>query len=276
MATPKVWADVAQLPIRQPTMRAPSRTEIPSDDDMGLNDPQNVLYINMEAVGLDGKFRDRIHDLEQMLQLTQQLATIHAGIQVKQRIAEGVLPGDSSKDSQWRRSQYRLRVLETYFLGGTYTWIYSPLSTTSRNGIRVERSKFHWQLLTYVLAGIVLPRPLAASLEAIFKGIGDTISETTYSPNGRSFWNMIQVYTFDEVRQNLSASLRNVTYTLDQNMHTVTRNKNTQTTISVDFDFGQSDFSFNETTWRTLKPTVESYINGTGIDNITNPPTVPV
>jgi hypothetical protein len=57
-----------------------------------------------------------------MLRLTQQLATIHAGIQVKQRKAEGSLPADDSDASRWKRSQYRARVLETYFQDGVYPW----------------------------------------------------------------------------------------------------------------------------------------------------------
>jgi hypothetical protein len=123
MASTTQWPNVADLPIGKPPTHAPrNSSDIPSDDDMGFNDPDNVLYINMTGPDLGERFKDRIDELEQMLQLTHQLATIHAGIQVKQRKEEGSLPTDDSKDSSWRRSQYRARVLDTYFQDGIYTW----------------------------------------------------------------------------------------------------------------------------------------------------------
>lgn len=71
-------------------------------------------------------------------------------------------------------------------------------------------------------------------------------------------------------------AFRNLTYTLDQEMHTVTKTKSTQTTVRVRFHCGQNDYSFNERTWRDMRPEVERYIRQSGIGNITNPPTVPV
>lgn len=75
--------------------------------------------------GLPARFKERIDELDQMLQLTHQLATIHAGIQVRDRKAEGALPRDDSDSSRWKRSQYRARVLHTYFEGGVYPWCVS-------------------------------------------------------------------------------------------------------------------------------------------------------
>lgn len=57
-----------------------------------------------------------------MLRLTHQLAVIHCGIQVNRRKKEGLLPGDDSDDSRWKRSQYRARVVDTYFNDGVYPW----------------------------------------------------------------------------------------------------------------------------------------------------------
>ncbi|PIG87837.1 hypothetical protein AARAC_009859 [Aspergillus arachidicola] len=108
------------------------RSAILDDDDMGFNGPQNIEYVNMEGVGLPARFKERIDELEQMLQLTHQRATIHAGIQVRDRKAEGALPRDDSDSSRWKRSQYRARVLDTYFEGGVYPWC---------NMYRVSKSK---------------------------------------------------------------------------------------------------------------------------------------
>ncbi|PMB68531.1 hypothetical protein BM221_005110 [Beauveria bassiana] len=111
------------LPIdKPPSFRAPQHGEVPSEDDMGFNDPQNILYTNLQGEGLSERFRERLAELEQMLQLTHQLVTIHCGIQVKRRKEEGVLPSDASEESEWRRAAYRVRVMETYFQDGIYPW----------------------------------------------------------------------------------------------------------------------------------------------------------
>lgn len=216
------WPPVESLPIDKPSYKAPRSNEIPSDDDMGLNDPDNILYVNMEAAGLGQRFKERMEELEQMLQLTHQIATIHTGIQVKRRKEEGQLPTDDSDESKWRRSTYRTRVMDTYFKDGIYPWyvthmhklaakltgmyrMYSPASNSVHKQISVEKSRFHWELLTAMLAGIVLPRPLAASLEAIFQGISQTIKETSFTSEKRAFWSILQVYTYDEVRDDLRA-----------------------------------------------------------------------
>lgn len=122
MASTTKWPDVREIPIDKPPNRAPRNQEIPYDDDMGFNDPANVLYVNMTGPDLGVKFKDRIDELTQMLQLTHQLATIHAGIQVKRRKAAGELPTDRSNASGWIRAQYRARVLDHYFNNGTYAW----------------------------------------------------------------------------------------------------------------------------------------------------------
>lgn len=81
--------------------------------------------------------------------------------------------------------------------------MYSPHFSTVDKQIDVEKKQFHWELLFNILAGIVLPRPLVSSLEAIFKGIGDTIQKSRFTGDRRSFWNMLQVYTYDPVRDDL-------------------------------------------------------------------------
>lgn len=114
---------MADLPIdRPPSLHTPLFGEKPDDDDMGFNDPSNILYINMNGGGLPERFRDRIAEFEQMLQLTHQLSTIHAGVQVKRRKEEGELPLDESEDSQWKRASYRANVQDIYFKDGVYPW----------------------------------------------------------------------------------------------------------------------------------------------------------
>lgn len=114
---------MAELPIdRPPSLSSPQKADTPNDDDMGFNDPNNIFFINMQGEGLPERYRERLTELEQMLILTHQLTTIHCGVQVKRRKAEGKLPSDDSDDSKWKRSAYRARVLQTYLEDGVYPW----------------------------------------------------------------------------------------------------------------------------------------------------------
>ncbi|OAA33981.1 hypothetical protein BBO_09372 [Beauveria brongniartii RCEF 3172] len=268
---------MADLPIdRPPSLHLVKQEDIPSDDDMGLNDPQNIAYVTLHAEDLPERFRERVAELEQMLLLTHQLVTIHTGTQVKRRMEEGVLPSDSSEESVWRRAAYRVRVMENYFADGVYPWLFSRGGSIHTQAVSVEKTRFHWELLSRWLAGIVLPRPIAASLEAIFLSIGETIQNTRDTSTNRTFLGLLQVFTYDEVRDDIRASYRGINYTLDQQVHEVVHRKSSQTLIEAAPTFIQADYAFNEHTWNAMKSEVEKYIIETGIGNIRDPPSVPV
>lgn len=63
-------------------------------------------------------------------------------------------------------------------------------------------------------------------------------------------------------------ALRNITYTLDHDMHTILKTKKTLDTIKVRFSFDQNDFSFNIRTWYMMQPEVEKFLQDTGASNI--------
>ncbi|GJN76051.1 hypothetical protein PLICBS_010162 [Purpureocillium lilacinum] len=51
------------------------------------------------------------------------------------------------------------------------------------------------------------------------------MAETNYTAGGRSFWTLLQIYTYDEIRDDLRLSLRNIVYTVDQEMYRVLKTK---------------------------------------------------
>ncbi|KAB8254411.1 hypothetical protein BDV32DRAFT_142898 [Aspergillus pseudonomiae] len=248
--------------------------EIPSDDDMGFNDPQNLIWINMMGRNISERFRDRIEEFKDMLRLTHQWATIHAGIQVMQRKAEGTLPTDNSDSSRWKRSQYRARVLETYFQVGIYPWINPSQHETVSEKVDVEKQSFHAALVNTMLKGISRVGSLSPPLERIVKGVADTISGTEFTPKQQSFWCMLQVLEYDEMRDELRISIRNITYTLDQEMYKVIKGKGALSQINVECDLGRNSFEYSERAWKMLQSEVERYIKDTGIDKIEDPLTV--
>ncbi|KAM3497329.1 hypothetical protein MY10362_009317 [Beauveria mimosiformis] len=195
---------MADLPIdRPPSLHLLKQEDIPSDDEIGFNDPQNIAYVTLHAEGLSERFRERMAELEQMLLLTHQLVTIHTGTQVKRRVAEGVLPSDGSEESEWKRAAYRVRVMENYFQDGVYPWLVSPGGFSRTQAVSVQKNMFHWELLSQWLGGILFPRPIAASLEAIIQSIGETIRNTRDTSTNRTFLGLLQVFTYDEIRDDL-------------------------------------------------------------------------
>ncbi|KAE8402891.1 hypothetical protein BDV37DRAFT_284217 [Aspergillus pseudonomiae] len=260
------------LPIGKPPGMTPG--EIPNDDDMGFNDPQNLIWINMMGSGISERFRDRIEEFKDMLRLTHQMATIHAGIQVMQRKAEGTLPTDNSDSSRWKRSQYRARVLETYFQDGTYPWINPSQHETVSEKVDVEKQSFHAALVNTMLKGISRVGSLSPPLERIVKGVADTISGTEFTPKQQSFCGMLQVLQYDEIRDDLRVSIRNITYTLDQEMYKVIKGKDALSQINVECDLGRNSFEYSERAWKMLQSEVERYIKDIGIYNIEDPLTV--
>ncbi|KAH8715578.1 hypothetical protein HC256_004385 [Beauveria bassiana] len=188
---------MTNLPIDNPPTLS-SRSDVPSDEDIGFNDPWNIVFVNMEAEGLPERLKERQTELETMLLLTHQLVTIHCGIQVKNRKAEGQLPADGSGASQWERAAYRVKVLKTYFQNGIYPWlVYSGQHNTAEQ-IVTERNQFHWRLLANMLSGITVPRPVATSLEVVFQRVSSTIKETENAPSSQPFLGLIQAITYDE------------------------------------------------------------------------------
>jgi hypothetical protein len=118
---PKILAEtddwiltVAGIPVLLPPPGVPyDSDDRPSPEDMGINDPNSIIYVNLRAKNVPERFNERLKQLESMLNLTHQWLDIHAGIQTGRRKKEGQLPSDSSDESSWRRSDYRVKVVDT-------------------------------------------------------------------------------------------------------------------------------------------------------------------
>ncbi|KAF7861495.1 hypothetical protein EAF04_008058 [Stromatinia cepivora] len=268
---------VAEIPVYTNAVRGASAggDETPSKEDMGSDDPQNIIYASFKSKKIPDKFKDRVDKLEQMMKLTQQWLDTHAGIQVKGRKKENALPSGMDEDSRWKRSIYRVKVVDHY-LTNMATWIYNPRGELYRKHIETKKVDFHMQLIQSILTGLIVPTQLHTELEKIFKGISDTIAQTQNTSEGRVFWSLIQVFTYDEMRDDVRASLRCITYNLTQDMSKIVVGKASYEKITVDFYYNYGDYDFNEKTWSELEPEVNSFIIGLGKEQIRDTTKIPV
>jgi hypothetical protein len=91
-----------------------------------------------------------------------------------------------------------------------------------------------------------------------------------------SFENLGGLYRNMDKGLTARQATRAITYTLDQDMHTIVKTKGSQSTIKADFSYNQQDFSYNGMTWQAIKPDVEQLIKNFGISTIKDPYSVPV
>ncbi|KAK7745695.1 hypothetical protein SLS62_009661 [Diatrype stigma] len=262
---------VSEIPITLPPPGIPvGDTDKPSDDDMGVNDPSSIIYVGLKAKNIPEKFNSRIKDLEKMLDLTHQWLDIHAGIQTKKRKAEGKLPTDSSDESAWKRSDYRVKVVDA-LLSENCAWVYNPSKETYNKYISVKKASFHLEILKDMLLGLALPTGIQSKLEQGFKALSDLIIKTQKTAENRAVWTLFHVFTYDEARDDFRASLRNISYRLDQQMLNVVVGKSSYEQIEVTFKFTQADYNFGETIWIQTMPEIEKFIKDIAASQVHDP-----
>jgi hypothetical protein len=275
---PKILAEtddwiltVAGIPVLLPPPGVPyDSDDQPSPEDMGINDPNSIIYVNLRAKNVPEKFNERLKQLESMLNLTHQWLDIHAGIQTGRRKKEGQLPSDSSDESSWKRSDYRVKVVDT-LLSENCAWIYNPHREDYSKYINVRKASFHLELLTNMIAGLALPTGIQERLEAGFKALGDLIVQTQTTSEHRAVWTLFHVFTYDSARDAMNASLRNINYSISQEMKNVAVGKAHIDYVDINFSFFQRDYNFNEDTWNHVKPEIEKFINDIATDQVRNP-----
>ncbi|EEP81172.1 predicted protein [Uncinocarpus reesii 1704] len=242
---------------------------------MGEGDPPTVIYVNFTSKKIPEKFNARVKELDSMMKLTHQWLDTHAGLQVKARKAEGEIASDDSPEAKWKRSDYRIKVVDTY-LTENCSWVYTPRSEKYTKSIKARKVDFHFELVKNVLAGLIVPTSLTQQLEAIFKGISDTVMKTQHTAEKRAVWSLIQVYTYDEMRDDVRCSLRCISYSIDQDMKKIIVGKASYESISLDFSYLNGDYHFNEDTWKEVKSEVNQFITGRAVKQIRDTTKVPV
>lgn len=118
----KLFASVEDIPVLLPPPGSPYEGDPPTDADMGKYDPNTVNYINIKTNNIPPGHEKRIKEVEDMIDLTHQWLDIHAGKQTKIQKDKGTLPTDMTKESQLKRSDYRIKVLDTIMTEGNCPW----------------------------------------------------------------------------------------------------------------------------------------------------------
>jgi hypothetical protein len=145
-----------------------------------------------------------------------------------------------------------------------------------------------------MIAGLALPTGIQERLEAGFKALGDLIVQTQTTSEHRAVWTLFHVFTYDSARDAMNAcefqtplsliglgilaqtltsqaALRNINYSISQEMKNVAVGKAHIDYVDINFSFFQRDYNFNEDTWNHVKPEIEKFINDIATDQVRNP-----
>ncbi|OJD09925.1 hypothetical protein ACJ73_10014 [Blastomyces percursus] len=276
----KNWlVSVADIPVLPPDeARAASfgaAEEKATPKDMGEGDPATIIYVNFTSKRIPEKFNARLKELESMMQLTHQWLDTHAGIQTKDRKAEGALPTDEAPASRWKRSDYRVKVIDSY-LSERCSWIYNPYMQRYQKSISTRKVDFHFELVKNILTGLIVPTSLNKQLEDILSALSETVAKTEKTSEDRAVLSLIHVFTYDEMKDDIRATFRCMLYSLNQDMKKIIVGKSSYERIELEFHYQYGDYSFNEDTWKTVKPEVQGFINGRSIKQIRDTTKIPV
>ncbi|KAI1377827.1 hypothetical protein F4677DRAFT_413664 [Hypoxylon crocopeplum] len=270
LETPDWDVSISSVPVKLSPQASVCDADKPTAKDMGEGDPDSIIYVNLKAKNIPDKFKSRIKQLENMLDLTHQWLDTNAGIQAKNMLKKGKLPSDSSDESSWKRSDYRVKVVDSV-LKNSCAWIYSPNQERVSKRINVKKATFHLELLKDMLSGLALPTGINKKLEKAFEGLSKVIVKTEKTAENRAVWTLFHVFTYDEHRDDFTASLRNVSYRLSQEMKDILVHKSRYERIDVDFAYTRADFKYNENTWVKIEPDITKYIEEIAAKQVRNP-----
>ncbi|KAL7912273.1 hypothetical protein GGI35DRAFT_444857 [Trichoderma velutinum] len=263
---------VQEIPVLLPPPGVPYNGEdSPSDADMGKGDPDTISYINLKTNQIPPGHEDRIKEVEDMIDLTHKWLDTHAGIQTKIQKDKGTLPTDMSDASRLKRSDYRIKVLDTILTEGRCPWLDYSSDAGAHHVIDIDKSKFHIEIFKDLLAGITTVSGITDALETSLKAISNIILQIPNEIQQRSVWSFFNVFTWDDVTQDVKGSIRIVNYSITGEMVEYTVKKSTVDHVNMSFDFFQDDYTFVDSLWADSEDGVKQFLEDTGDKKIRDP-----
>lgn len=115
---------VKDIPVRVPPPPGKGRSspQPPSKWDMGSDDLTGSEYVNAETNNIPPGHEDRVKYLQNVLLLSQKWLDIFGGTNTREQINNNRLPDDMSKESQMKRSDYRIKVYSTLLESSSMGW----------------------------------------------------------------------------------------------------------------------------------------------------------
>ncbi|KAI1108959.1 hypothetical protein F5Y14DRAFT_456497 [Nemania sp. NC0429] len=264
------FASTDDIPVLLPPPGSPYKRGPPSLIDMGKDDPDTIQYFNIRTNNIPAGHEDRIKKLEEMLDLTHQWLDIHAGKHTGEQKDKGTLPSDDSEDSQLKRSNYRIKVLDT-IMDGNCPWIMTARDESIHNQIRVKKAEFHATLIKDIMAGITTVKRISTAIEQAFQSLSNIIVKTQHAREGRLSWSFFNVFTWDDVTQDVKGSIRIVLYKISGEMAEYVINKLEIQEVRLGFDFHQAEYLFSDYSWGRYQTDVEDFLEENGRKKIREP-----
>ncbi|KUI71270.1 hypothetical protein VM1G_07414 [Cytospora mali] len=263
-------ASVREIPVLLPPPSFGAPTSV-TEEDMGKGDPDTINYINIRTNDIPSGHEERIKHIEEIIDLTHRWLDIHSGIQTKIQKDKGTLPTDMSMASQLKRSDYRIKVVDTIMSEGSCGWINLSHQDTTNYKIRVKKAEFHTQLLKDMLAGITTVQGISAKIERVLESIGDIIVRSKDQEQEKSVWSFFNVFTWDDVTQSVKGSIRIIWYRVSGEMVEYTVHKASYKEVQMQFGFHQTEYTFVESLWTSSAKTVRDFLEEYGNKKVRDP-----
>ncbi|KAI3399296.1 hypothetical protein diail_7251 [Diaporthe ilicicola] len=263
-------ASVREIPVLlpPPSFAAPDSV---SEEDMGKDDPNTLNYINITTNNIPAGHEQRIKQVEEIIDLTHRWLDIQAGIQTKIQKDKGTLPTDMSIESQLKRSDYRIKVVDTIMSEGHCGWINYSHDDITKNGIKVKKAEFHTQLLKDILAGITTVQKISSAIERVLESLSDIILQCKDQVQEKSVWSFFNVFTWDDVTKDVKGSIRIIWYRVSGEMVEYTVHKASYQEVQMQFGFHQADYTLVDSLWASTEKTVKDFLIDYGNKKVRDP-----
>ncbi|XXH04200.1 hypothetical protein Hte_010614 [Hypoxylon texense] len=256
---------VKGIPVLLPPPGSPYKgTPGVSLEDMGANDPNTISYFNIKTNNIPPGHQGRIKKIEEMIDLTHLWLDVQAGKQTAMQKHNGNLPNDDKPESKVMCSNYRIKVIDYIMMNGNCPWIAVARSESASYKIKVKKAEFHTSLIRNILSGITTVKSISNSIEKVFEGLSEIIRQSQDVSQSLSVWSFFNVFTWDDVTNDVKGSIRIVSYTVSGEMVQYTVHKASYQEAKMDFSFLQGDFIFVEGMWAYNKPIVVDFLKEEG------------
>ncbi|KAF5024531.1 hypothetical protein F66182_3294 [Fusarium sp. NRRL 66182] len=142
---------------------------------------------------------------------------------------------------------------------------------TSRKRIKTTKAEFHMEIVADILAGITTVAGISQALECVLEGFSKVVLQSKEDVQDKSFWSFLNVFTWDDVTQDVKGSIRIIWYRVSGEMIEYTINKATVSEISLALEFQQSQFTFVELLWDSSKAELIKFLTEYSNKSIRDP-----
>ncbi|KAI1451532.1 hypothetical protein F4805DRAFT_473572 [Annulohypoxylon moriforme] len=259
------------IPVLLPPPGVPYDGNRVTPEDMGKDDANTIHYINVKTNQIPPGHEKRIKELENMMDLTHRWLDIQSGIHTKKQKEAGRLPTDIGIKSQLIRDDYRIKVINTILAEGNCNWLVVSKIHEVEYRIQVKKADFHLEIVKDIMKGITTVASISKSIEDVLVSMFDITAKAKNNMENHFFWSWFNVFTWDEVTEEVKPTIRIVYYRVSEDMVEYCINKAKYQQVNMAFDFSDGQYTFVDSLWVMYQDAISKFIYDYGDIKIRDP-----